>query len=105
MIVGVLVKILEYYDLCENGVIVQFVSHKKGSFWADEIYDDAVHVTPIDKDGNPNHIRSRYFHCNQFKDWEKRDGFRQLVKHHNVMTQNKRFGVPVYIEENYCTIQ
>lgn len=105
MIVGILVKILERFELCENGVIVQFVSHKNGSFWADEIYEDAIHVTPIDKDGNPNHYRSIYMRCNQFKDFEKREAFMILAREHNVKTQDKRFGIPIFVKGNYCTIQ
>lgn len=105
MVVKTMVKILERYSLCENGIIVQFVTHKHGSFWSDEVYDDAILVTPIDKDGNPNHFRSCYFHCNQFKDFEKREAFYDLAKNHNVKSQDKRFGVPIIMESNYCTIQ
>lgn len=105
MIVSLLLKILERYSLCENGVIMQFVSHKNGSFWADEVFDDAVLVTPIDKDGNPNNYRSKYFRCSQLKDWQKRDALRQLIKDHNIKTADKRFGIAVYVEGNYCTIQ
>lgn len=105
MIVKIINQLLEKYSLCENGIIVQFVTHKKGYWWADEIYEDAIHVTPIDKDGNLNIYRSRYFHCNQFKYWEKREAFYDLVKHHNAKTKDKRFGIPIFIESNYCTIQ
>lgn len=105
MIVKILVQLLEKYSLCENGILVQFVSHKNGSFWSDEIYEDAIHVIPIDKDGNANVFRGRYFHCNQFKDVDKRFAFKELCKQHNIMTEHKRFGVPVYIKGNYCTIK
>lgn len=105
MIVGIINKILERYSLCENGIIVQFVTHKNGSFYADEIHEDAILVTPINKDGEPNHFRQCYFHCSQFKDWEKRDAFRILAREHNIKTQDKRFGVPIFVKGNYCTIQ
>jgi len=105
MIVNTLLKILEKYSTCKNGVIVQFVTHKKETYWADEIHDDCILVTPIDKDGNPNIWQQKYFYNSQFKNWEKRYAFEILVKDHNAKTQDKRFGVPIIMESNYCTIQ
>jgi len=106
MIVNVLNQILEKYDLCENGVKVQFVTHKKETFWADEVYDDAVLVTPIDKDGNLNHYRARYFRHPQFKDWEKRNAFCELMRRYNNMKAGEKDFVPLYwLCGNYCTIQ
>ena len=106
MVVALLLKLLEDYELCSNGVQVQFVSHKKGSFWADEVYEDCVLVTPYDKDGELNTYRSRYYHGVRFSDWKKRSSFYKLMSRYNEKNHNKDGFVPLHHlgVGNYCTI-
>ena len=106
MVVKLLLKILEDYKLStEHGVKIQFVTHKKGSFWSDEIYEDCVLVTPYDKDGNLNRHRGRYYHDVRFSDREKRSSFYELMSLYNKRNCDKKDFVPLHhFVENYCTI-
>ena len=108
MVVGLLLKLLEKYSLCtEHGIQVQFVTHKKGSFWADEVYEDCICVTPYDKDGNLNYYQGRYFHDVRFSDWRKRSAFCELMDLYNKKNCDKEDFVPLHWfgAVNKCTIQ
>ena len=108
MVVKLLLKLLEEYKLCtKHGIQVQFVSHKKDSFWADEIYDDCILVTPYTNSGELNYYRSRYFHDVKFSSWEKRSSFYELMSLYNKRNYGKKDFVPLHhgiCVENYCTI-
>ena len=108
MVVKLLLKLLEKYSLCtEQGIQIQFVTHKKDTWWNDEIYEDCILVTPYDKDGNLNHYRSRYFHDVKFSSWKKRSSFYELMKLYNKKNRGKKNFVPLHFGvgvPNYCTI-
>lgn len=103
MVVKLLLKILENYSLCENGVKIQFVSHKKDYWWRDEVYDESILITPYDKDNNLNHYCSRYYHDVNFKSHDKREAFYDLVKYYNKKNINKKGFIPLRFGDNYCT--
>lgn len=106
MVVKLLLDILRKYRLCTNGVNIQFVTHKKGNFYADEFYSGSILVTPYDKDKKLNHHASRYYHDINFKLSDKRQTFRDIVKYYNKKNCNKAKYIPIYIDLiNYCTIQ
>ena len=106
MVVKLLLKILEKYNLCTNGVNIQFVTHKKDNFYADEFYNGSILVTPYDKDKKLNYHQSRYFHDVNFKLSDKREAFRDIVKYYNKKNCDKKMFIPLYIDiMNDCTIQ
>ena len=106
MVVKLLLDILKKYSLCTNGVNIQFVTHKKGNFYADEFYSGSILVTPYDKDKNLNYHQGRYYHDVNFKLSDKREAFRDIVRYYNKKNCDKRMFVPLYIDVmNYCTIQ
>ena len=106
MVVSLLLKIIEQYPLNYEGVKVQFVTHKKETWWADEIYEDCIHVTPIAYDGEDLYYRSRYFRCPALKKWEMRSAFHELVGRYNKANWEKgaKF-TQIIMDGNYCTIQ
>ena len=106
MVVSLLLKIIEQYPLNHKGVKVQFVSHKRGSFWADEIYEDAIRVTPIAEDGEELWYRGRYIRCPALKNWEMRSAFHELVGRYNRANWEKgtKF-TPIILDGNCCTIK
>lgn len=106
MVVKLLLDILKKYSLCTNGVNIQFVTHKKDNFYADEFYSGSILVTPYDKDKNLNYHQGRYYHDVNFKLSDKREAFRDIVRYYNKKNCDKRMFVPLYIDVmNYCTIQ
>ena len=106
MVVKLLLDILKKYSLCTNGVNIQFVTHKKDNFYSDESYSGSILVTPYDKDKKLNYYQGRYYHDVNFKLSEKREAFRDIVKHYNKKNCDKKMFVPIYIDLiNYCTIQ
>ena len=67
MVVKLLLNILKKYNLCANGVNIQFVTHKKDNFYADEFYTGSILVIPYDKDKKLNYHQSKYFDDVNFK--------------------------------------
>ena len=55
MVVKLLLNIIKKYNLCTNGVNIQFVTHKKDNFYSDEFYTGSILVTPYDKDKKLNY--------------------------------------------------
>ena len=107
MVVKLLLKVLNDYRFCtKHGVQVQFVTHKRGSFWADEVYEDCILVTPYDSEGNLNRWGARYYHDVRFSSWEKRESFYELMSHYNKMNNGKKGFVPLhhFCVGNECTI-
>ena len=107
MVVNLLLKILKDYELCTgHGIQVQFVTHKRGSFWADEIYEDAILVTPYDEDGNLNKWGARYYFDVKFSDWRKRASFYELMSLHNKRNNAKDDFIPIhhFCVGNECSI-
>ena len=67
MVVKLLLNILKKYNLCANGVNIQFVTHKKDNFHSDEFYTGSILVIPYDKDKKLNYHQGRYFYDVNFK--------------------------------------
>ena len=44
MVVKLLLNIIKKYNLCTNGVNIQFVTHKKDNFYSDEFYTGSIYV-------------------------------------------------------------
>lgn len=106
MVVKLLLKILEKYNLCTNGVNIQFVTHKKDNFYADEFYSGSILVIPYDKDKKLNYHQGRYFHDVNFKLSDKREAFKDIVRYYNKKNYDKKMFIPLYIDMmNDCTIQ
>ena len=106
MVVKLLLNIIKKYNLCTNGVNIQFVTHKKDNFYTDEVYTGSILVTPYNKDKKLNYHQHRYFHDVNFKLSDKREAFKNIVKYYNKKNCDKRMFIPLYIDMmNYCTIQ
>ena len=106
MVVKLLLNILKKYNLCANGVNIQFVTHKKDNFYSDEFYTGSILVTPYDKDKKLNYHQGRYFYDVNFKLSDKREAFKDIVRYYNKKNCDKKMFIPLYSDMmNYCTIQ
>ena len=106
MVVKLLLNILKKYNLCANGVNIQFVTHKKDNFHSDEFYTGSILVTPYDKDKKLNYHQGKYFDDVNFKLSDKREAFKDIVRYYNKKNCDKKMFIPLYIDMmNYCTIQ
>ena len=106
MVVKLLLNILKKYNLCANGVNIQFVTHKKDNFYSDEFYTGNILVIPYDKDKKLNYHQGRYFYDVNFKLSDKREEFKDIVRYYNKKNCDKKIFIPLYIDMmNYCTIQ
>ena len=106
MVVKLLLNIIKKYNLCTNGVNIQFVTHKKDNLYADEFYSGSILVIPYDKDKKLNYHQGRYFHDVNFKLFDKREAFKDIVRYYNKKNCDKKMFIPLYIDMmNYCTIQ
>lgn len=106
MVVKLLLNIIKKYNLCTNGVNIQFVTHKKDNFYSDEFYTGSILVTPYDKDKKLNYHQGRYFYDVNFKLSDKREAFKDIVRYYNKKNCDKSMFIPLYIDiMNYCTIQ
>ena len=106
MVVKLLLNIIKKYNLCTNGVNIQFVTHKKDNLYTDEFYSGSILVIPYDKDKKLNYHQGRYFHDVNFKLSDKREAFKNIVKYYNKKNCDKKMFIPLYIDMmNYCTIQ